>query len=118
MEVVALAKMNLNFKILNKVKHIFKNVKEIVLSNNRCNDFANLQCKDDVFSKLEILDLTNNLISDIESMAAWNNFKLKKLNLQNNNIQRLCYSQVLQKLTHLNIMENQIAQKDILFDLA
>lgn len=41
LEVIALAKLKIDFKILNRVKYVFKNVKELILSDNRCNDFAN-----------------------------------------------------------------------------
>ncbi len=74
----------MTFKKLNKIKNSFKNVKELVLSSNNCNDFENLDVNLETFPNLENLDLSDNKIESIELMNTWKDIKLDKLNIADN----------------------------------
>ena len=63
----------------------FKQIKELVLSNDNLEDLNIIKMSDYKFDELEVLDLTNNNIKDITPIKR--TFKsLRKLFLKNNNI--------------------------------
>ena len=89
-ELTELKKLNLsnnrNISNLYELKDAkFKQLKELILSNDNLEDLNEIKMSDYKFDELEVLDLTNNNIKDITPIKR--NFKsLRKLHLKNNNI--------------------------------
>lgn len=78
----------MTFKKLNEVKHLFKNVKDLVLSDNQCSDFESINISHENFPNLHRIDLSNNGIQSIEGMKSWTK-KITKLILDDNSIEKM-----------------------------
>lgn len=101
---------------MNTVKSAFQNVRELILCNNKCNRFEDMEVGKDTFPNLERIDLGSNGIEDMENMAKWYLPNLKELTLSYNNIQFLTYSKVYENLQTLNIQGNNIDKLKLLLD--
>ena len=111
-----------NLKILycNKCKNAnsiyinCKNLKKLYYINNNISNLNNFKEK---FEKLEILDLSNNALSNIDILNYINSKELKVLNLSNNeisNIEEIFKNLNLEKLEVLNLNRNKISNINIL----
>ena len=89
-----------------------KNLKKLYYINNRIEDLNMLKEK---CEKLETLDLSNNIISNIDISKYANSKELKVLNLSNNEISNLNFLQNVnfKELTELNLGNNNISDIDI-----
>jgi len=85
-----------------------KNLKKLYYINNRIEDLNNLKEK---CEKLETLDLSNNIISNIDISKYANSKELKVLNLSNNEISNLNFLKNVnfKELKELNLGNNNIS---------
>ena len=84
------------------------NLTDLDLSNNNISNLS--QFKDMKLNNLVNFNLSFNKISDIECLGMENNFdKLEKLNLSNNNIQKLKIINI-KSLKHLDLLKNDISE--------
>ena len=84
------------------------NLTDLDLSNNNISNLS--QFKDMKLNNLVNFNLSFNKISDIECLGMETNFdKLEKLNLSNNNIQKLKIINI-KSLKHLDLLKNDISE--------
>ena len=118
LEKIVLIETNMTFKKLNQLIDYFPKVTELVLPNNQCNDFDEIE-----FEKYRNIDSLNLEANDIDTEqghkldALTKLGKLEKLCIIKNNIKRILCAEKFEKLTHLNISENNISDGIILRDI-
>lgn len=114
---LVMIQMNLNFKKLNKLMPYFQHIDELVICNNFCNDFENIEI--DQFKNIRKINLENNKITQehqIERLAEFEH--LERLSLLSNKISKLPVPEKFQKLTHLNISKNSFMDGKIFHQLS
>lgn len=112
LKLVTLSDMRLNFKTLSRVSNMFPNIRELVISNNDCNDFDALVLPPGIFANLKRLDLSNNNIADSSQILSLSSLKLEQLNLAFNKLASIPNGDHFTHLTHLNISNNLISTID------
>jgi len=113
--------MDMNWKKLMQVSAVFPKIKELVLCQNSCFDFENINFKDanETFPQLEVLNLDSNQIQTEDKVELLSNFKkLKELKMRLNQVKRLKGMSDFSNLMYLNIEENQVDNSKIISDIS
>lgn len=113
-----LSEMDLTWNQLSKIKHMFPNLNEIGLAQNRMTDFENLDLSQEDFPQLIKMDLSENKISESQGLAKLSALGLKKLNLYGNHLVDVHVGSHFSKITHLNISKNKLPSIDVLKQLS
>lgn len=103
----SLGYLNLNFKKFDSIKILFKNVEELILNDNQCNDFQNILFTKENFPNLKVMDLSKNGIVSLKMMGTWD-LVFENLNLGENQIQNIPKISFFSNLIHLNLKSNSI----------
>lgn len=99
--------LDFNFaKYDNKLVGILKDNK-IVMSHQNIKEISNIEGLDEEYSKIEDVDLSDNLIKDLNGIEKFSN--LKHLKLNNNQITSIKELEHLKKLQELSIRNNKIS---------
>jgi Leucine-rich repeat (LRR) protein len=113
-----LSEMDLSWKQFSRVKHMFPNLKEVGLAQNKMTDFDNCDITQDEFPNLSKIDLSENNISDGKGLARLSVLSLKKLNLYGNQLQDIHFGSHFPNITHLNVSKNKLPNFDVLKQLS
>lgn len=113
-----LIQMNLDFKMLSTIMPFFQHIDELVLCNNYCNDFENIVIEN--FKNIKKINLENNQIdSENHQIERLSEFKeLERLSLLSNKISKFPVPEKFQKLEQLNISKNNFLDGKIFSDLS
>ena len=117
LERIILIETNMTFKKLNLLIDYFPKVTELVLPNNKCNDFEEIQIEK--YQNIDSLNLeSNDIDTEKHELDILTKFgKLQKLCIIKNNIKRILCAEKFENLTHLNISENNISDGIIFRDI-
>ena len=90
LKVIILVSMGLTWKTLTKILPLFLNVTELVLCNNKLNDFENFPYSGSDFKNLELLNLEENDLKTFEGIKKFKDApRLNKLILNKNDLNDL-----------------------------
>jgi len=133
LKTLVLIGMDLTWEKINRFAQFFPNVEELVLCQNKCNDFENISKETiDAFKNIHYLNLDGNEIvssnftdqvsevkQESHKLELLANFaKLKNLTMNNNHITRFESAKELLNLEILSIEQNGIKSGEILVDLS